>query len=59
MTTCSTSTPCRNCGNTAGGSNVWVKCSNCGTLGCDKCIGQHNTTGTCKVCKKKAERVKV
>ena len=59
MATCSTTTPCKNCGNTAGGSNVWVKCDNCGTLGCTKCVGQASAKGHCKVCKKTTKITKV
>ena len=29
---------CKNCGNHQG---AMVKCSNCGTLGCHKCVGAH------------------
>ncbi len=49
------SNPCKTCNNKAG---FMIKCSNCGSLGCMKCIGGPGK-GTCKICKKSAERIRI
>ena len=53
MSSWSNRKPCNNCGETHG---TMVKCNNCGTLGCHRCIGAITTS--CKICKKR-DKVKV
>jgi hypothetical protein len=52
MGTWNRNNPCKNCGNTNG---QMVKCGNCGTLGCYKCVEQPGGSRVCKVCKKRAK----
>ncbi len=47
--------PCKTCG---GKSGFMIKCGNCGTLGCVKCVGGPGR-GLCKVCKKSSDRMRV
>ena len=49
------SNPCKTCGSKPG---TMIKCTNCGTLGCAKCVGGPGR-GVCKVCKKSVDRVRV
>jgi len=49
------SNPCPRCGAKFG---AMVRCENCGTLGCPKCVGTPGKS-TCKVCKKITKKVKV
>lgn len=51
----SESTPCPNCGKKRG---LRIRCNNCGTLGCQFCLGSADS-GPCKECKKSGEKVKV
>jgi len=44
--------PCVTCGAT--GSEL-VRCTNCGTLGCYKCVGSPGKVVWCKVCRKNTE----
>jgi len=48
----SSSKPCPNCGKKAG---IAVKCTNCGTLGCEPCIGK----AICQICKKPTKIIRV
>ena len=51
------SKPCANCGTAT--SLQMVKCSNCGTLGCPRCVGSPSKKALCKVCRKYAEIKKI
>lgn len=44
--------PCVTCKSTNGQR---LRCENCGTVGCAKCLGSSGV-GTCKVCKKSARK---
>jgi hypothetical protein len=44
--------PCVTCGATSGNQ---IRCTNCGTLGCQKCVGQVGYS-QCKVCRKNVEK---
>lgn len=55
MATWNKKEPCPNCGGTAG---LKLKCENCGTLGCSKCVGSFSRS-TCTICKKTSEKKKV
>lgn len=53
------SNPCKNCGRKSGSM---LKCTNCGTLGCNNgnCgIGQVAKSSHCKICNKATETVRV
>lgn len=55
MGTWNPNNPCKSCGNKSG---VMVRCANCSTLGCFKCVGSPGKSH-CKVCRKFADKVKV
>lgn len=50
MRTWTNANPCPRCGATHG---VMYRCTNCNTVGCDKCLGSGSSgKGYCQVCKK-------
>ena len=55
MGTWTPSKPCKNCGRKGG---VMIRCTNCGTLGCQMCVGPAGRSA-CKVCKKTTQKVRV
>jgi len=50
-----TQRPCVTCGATIGEQ---VRCANCGTLGCYKCVGTVSKATYCKVCRKSPVEIK-
>lgn len=49
-------TPCPTCKSNFG---IMLKCSECGTVGCSRCLGGGEGKGQCKICKKICTRKKV
>lgn len=47
--------PCKNCGNKAG---TMIRCTNCQTVGCERCVGLF-PKGNCPICKKTTTKVKI
>ena len=49
------SKPCTTCGKS--NSGVAWKCTNCGSLGCVKCVGSN--TSKCNICQKVTKKIRV